>query len=69
MYYPSPSLPSPYSHFPSAPKIHDEDIDKQLWGELESEEEMDEEEVSHMIPCDVSIAFDSIYNLRHVTNM
>ena len=28
--------------------MNEEEIDKQLWGELESEEEMEEEEVSHM---------------------
>ena len=32
----------------SVQKIHDEDIDKHLWGELESEEEMEEEEVGHV---------------------
>ena len=28
--------------------MNEEEIDKQLWGELESEEEMEEEEASHM---------------------
>ena len=45
-----------YKHPPSLPpspllsdvKTNDDEIDKQLWGELESEEEMEEEEVSHV---------------------
>ena len=44
-----PSLP-PSPLLPDV-KTNDDEIDKQLWGELESEEEMEEEEVSHVTSC------------------
>ena len=43
----SPSLPPSFS-----PQVHEDEIDKQLWGELESKEE-EEEEVGHVTPDDV----------------
>ena len=41
-----PSLP------PSVPQVHEDEIDKQLWGEMKSKEE-EEEEVGHVTPYDV----------------
>ena len=48
-----PSLPLllPPSLPPSVPQVHEDEIDKQLWGEMKSMEE--EEEVGHVTPSDV----------------